>query len=274
MPKTEDTISRFDLVAAGTNFYVEKFSSNHDPESFALPLCSRNNITYGDVEGAIMWITLHPACDFVTMTFYEKDAPSVCFKSSIFNEVRKKLSDFLRLSDPVASDALRMTWNASGFLYWPSANWATAHGFNLNALAYSAVQKRDVHVVRMYLDAGANSMARTCSGDSAARLGVANGMLDLFGRQEFLDIRSEEAGETGLFDLAREIDIDGLKVAYRMGADPEIKNIRGQTVLDLLDPTHQDEMLAVIAEAQAKKLREIVPGCLPPVRTDGMRRRL
>ena len=117
-------------------------------------------------------------------------------------------------------------------------------------------------------------MARTYSGDCVARLGVANGMLDLFGRQEFLDIRSEEAGETGLFNLAGDIDIDVLKVAYRMGADPEIKNIRGQTVLDLLDPTHQDEMLAVIAEAQAKKLREIVPGCLPPIRTDGMRRRL
>lgn len=278
MPKTEDTISRFDLVAAGASFYVERFSSNHDPESLVLPLCFRNNITYGDVEGAILWITLHPACDFVTMTFYEKDVPSVwpsvCFKSSSFNEVRKKLSDFLRPSDPEASDALRMTWNASGFLYWPSANWATAHGFNLNALAYSAVQKRDANVTKMYLDAGASPMARTSSGDSVALLGVANGMLDLFGRQEFLDTRSEETGETGLFDLAREIDIDVLKIAYRLGADPEIKNIRGQTVLDLLDPSHQDEVLAVIAEAQSWKLREIVPGCLPPVRTDGMRRRL
>lgn len=76
-------------------------------------------------------------------------------------------------------------------------------------------------------------------------------MLDLFGRQEFLDTRSEETGETGLFELAREIDIDVLRVAYRMGADPEIKNIRGQTVLDLLDPPYQAEVLAVIAEAQS-----------------------
>jgi ankyrin repeat protein len=129
--------------------------------------------------------------------------------------------------------------------------WATAHGFNLNALAYSAVQKRDANVTKMYLDAGANPMARTSSGDSVALLGVANGMLDLFGRQEFLDTRSEETGETGLFDLAREIDIDVLRVAYRMGADPEIKNIRGQTVLDLLDPPYQAEVLAVIAEAQS-----------------------
>lgn len=159
MPKTEDTISRFDLIAAGASCYVEKFSSNHDPESLVLPLSFRNNITYSDVEGTILWITLHPACDLVTMTFYEKDVPSVCFKSSSFNEVRKKLSDFLRSSDPEASDALRMPWNTSEFLNWPSPAWATAHGFNLNALAYSAVQKRDANVTKMYLDAGANPMA-------------------------------------------------------------------------------------------------------------------
>ena len=135
MPKTEDTISRFDLIAAGASFYVEKFSSNHDPESLVLPLSFRNNITYGGVEGAILWTTLHPACDFMTMTFYGKDVPSVCFKWSSFNEVRKKLRDFLRSSDPEASDALRMTWNTSEFLYWPSPAWATEHGLNPNALA-------------------------------------------------------------------------------------------------------------------------------------------
>lgn len=276
MPKS-DEISRFDLIAAGVSFWVKKFTSQHDPESLVLPLCFPNDITYGAIEGALWRITLHPACDFVRI-FHLKGAPAVCFKSSNFNEVRKKLSDFLRSSDPEASDALGMPWDTSEFLYWPSPAWATEHGLNLNALAYSADaysagQKRDTQVARMYLDAGANLMARTYHGDSAARNGIANGMLDLFGR-DFLDTRSEETGETWLFDLARDTDLDGLKNAYRLGADPEIKNIRGQTALDLLDPPHQDEMLVLIAEAQAKKLREIVPGCLPPIRTDGMRRRL
>lgn len=259
MPNSEKLISRHDLIAAGASFFIHRYTCEHDPDLLALPLCYQRcneTITYGEIEGVSLGIMVHPGCNFAKIFVPDRRVPAVCFKSSSYEQMRTRLAAFVRPADREACDALRMPWDTSGYPYWPDPAWALRNGLNIDALAYSAVQKQDTRVSQMYFEAGANPLARTFDGDCTARLGVSNGMLDLFGSIEHLDARAEDSGETGLFDRARQVDIDTLLHAYRLGADPEIRNHLGQSVLDLVLPSFWDEVCAAIAHAQAKTLRD------------------
>lgn len=265
------TISRFDLIAAGANFFVEKFSSKADPDLLVLPLCFRGDIHYRDIEGEQLAVMVHPGCKFVKI-FHKTAPPHVCFTSTCFEDVRCKLAGFLVHADPEASAALRMPWDASACLFWPDPGNVIEHELSLDALLYSAVEKRESVVAKLYVDAGANPLTRTYDGDCSARLAVANWMPSMFATStEFLGVRHEGSGETGLFDLARDHDIDALAAAYRLGADPEVRNDRGQTVLDFIERPFLDEVLICISEAQGRALQG---GFHLPSGKQDMRRRL
>ena len=265
------TISRFDLIAAGANFYVEKFSSKADLDLPDLSLCFLDDISYWHTEGAQFTVRMRPDCNFVKI-YHKTSPPHVCFTSTCFEEVRHKLAEFLLAADSEASAALRTPWDTSTCLLWPDPEQVIERGPSLDALLYSAIEKQESDVAKLYLNAGANPMARTYEGDCSARLGVANWMPEIFEAwPKFLDAQNKVSGETGLFNLARDHKVDSLIAAYRLGANPEVRNDRGQTVLDFIEPPFLNEVLIAISEAQEKALRSDFH--LPFGRKD-MRRRL
>jgi hypothetical protein len=206
------------------------------------------------------------------LVYHKTSLPHVCFTSTCFEEVRHKLALFLLAADPEASAALLTPCDTSTCLLWPDPEQVIERGPSLDALLYSAIEKQESDIAKLYLNAGASPMARTYEGDCSARLGVANCLPEIFAtRTEFLDAKNEVSGETGLFNLARNYKIDSLIAAYRLGANPEVQNNRGQTVLDFIEPRFLDEVLIAISEAQEKALRSDFP--LPFDRRD-MRRRL
>ena len=152
------------------------------------------------------------------------------------------------------AEALRRPWLSHKSSDWPNPSMAEANGLNLNALFYSALEKYNYVAATMYLSAGADPLVRTPLGDCAARLGVAKGMLDVVNRPEWLDATILSNGETGLFGLACEGAIDLLKTAYLLGANPDLRNVEGETVLDVLDPCFHGKVAAAIADAHALRI--------------------
>lgn len=189
-----------------------------------------------------------------------------------FNDVRQQLAECVREFDTEACDALQKQWSATAECAWPHPESAKKSGICLDALLYSAAQKRCIDAVEMYLVAGANPLATTHMGDCAARIGVANGLLGSFSTPEYLNARVAENGETGLFSLAGSGDFGLIKAAYVLGADPDIRDAAGRTVLDLIDPAHHEyaEVCAAIADARVRTLRAAV---VPASQRVGGRRR-
>jgi hypothetical protein len=158
--------------------------------------------------------------------------------------------------EPVASETPLVPWSSRADTGWPCPNWATVNGLKLNALLYAAAQHSRVDAVKMYLDAGADPLCQTYNGDCAARIGIANGMISLLDRPDWMSGRIQCSGETGLFALARDGKISDLKHAYAMGADPNVENTSGKTVLQLLDVAFEREIREIIAKVKANILRQ------------------
>lgn len=140
--------------------------------------------------------------------------------------------------------------------FWPTPDVIAEEKLSLDAFCFAAAKHQNSRAARMYLSAGADPLVRTTDGDCAARVGIANGMAVFFARPEWLDAAHDTIKETGLFMLARERKIDAVKKAYKMGADPDIRNGMGYSVLDVVDSTYRREVEAAIVEARARKLSD------------------
>ena len=125
----------------------------------------------------------------------------------------------------------------------------------------------------MYLNAGANPLAKTYLGDCAVRLGVAGGMISVFKRPEWPGATNETTGETGLFGLARCNMIDLLVEAYQCGANPDVINLHNQTVLDFLDSRLLIEPEAAIAEMRATRISANTVNVAPLAKSASQRTR-
>lgn len=235
-------ISRHDLIAAGANFSVVNLQ--------------QGRISYDEDSPSSWWVISQPFLSIIRIY------PNAGFSSEFmtfgvncsYAQARREVADFIEPISQKDGCALRAPWEGQTKNGWPDANWAVRNGLSLDALLYSAAQKADSAAVTQYLRAGADPLAKTFDLDCAARLGIAHRMINCFGRPEWLDSVATDAGETGLFQLARNRELDLIEQAYRMGANPDLRNRRGETVIDLLDDQHRLPIEAVIAEARASRL--------------------
>lgn len=236
------TISKYDLIAAGADFALVS----------------------GD--GRTTWaVECRPHyCDVVIyrpMKDGEHGYQSIRSQHR-FGDARRKLADLIFKDFNWSSFDIRSTiaalyvpWACHFGSRWPDPGEIAASGLSLNSLLYSSAEKGRKQPVRDYLRAGADPLVPTYRGDCAARLGVANMMIDVFDRPEWLNARNSETGETGLFNLARIQSIDMLVQAIRAGGDPDIRNHNGQGVVDLIDaPSYRTEIEAICATSRAGRL--------------------
>lgn len=242
MTKIDNTISRWDLIAAGADF---SFICMETVPSFRNPVSTTWEVAFS-----------HSLCsaELIKKTEYGV-SKSKTFNTTIdFATLRQEVAKHIEVASPLYAKALCTPWSPHSNCSWPDPVWAKAHGLNIDALLYSAVDRDECGVAMMYLDDGANPLAKTYLGDCAARLGVAGGMISVFKRPEWLDATNETTGETGLFGLARCNMIDLLVEAYRCGANPDVRNLHGQTVLDYLHSRLLGEADVAIAEARATRI--------------------
>ena len=242
------TISRFVLIAAGASFTIVNSKRRVGTENEPLD----------KYDASSLHVISRPALSLIQI-YVSLSRSGMCesFQLGFDDAVaRRAAADYIQPFDNNDADALRMPWKSHANTGWPEPAWAVANGLNLDALLYSAAEKMAGTVTKIYLEAGANPLAPTFIGDCAARVGIAEGMIDIFGRPEWLDATCATTGETGLFDLARSSDPVLVNRAYLMGADPDIRNKRGETVLDLIAPGSDRTSIEItIAEMRAKRLR-------------------
>ncbi len=246
-------ISRFDLIAAAANFTLVNTKRRNAP-------CDEDN--------PVGW-NVCPRPDRFEVIIYPNvtivATPNIIMSNRcLFQDARDAAADFIASFEEMDSAPLRIPWNTAEtytnetevFAYWPEPEWALDNGFSADALLYSAAQKGDAAAVRLYLNAGADPLVPTFEGDCAARLGIAKGMVDIFDRPDWINAIHSETGETGMFHLVRTCEFDKIKQAYRLGADPDIQNKRGESVMDRLSwfKSVHEEVEAIIADRCARRL--------------------
>lgn len=230
------------MIAAGADFAITLDHLEHSPDRAI----------------DAMWaIVFHPNLkSAVVMTDdIDNDTRFESFESeSGFEHLRSCVATRIEDVSRLDAEALRVPWSSQARSGWPKPDWAKASGLKLDALLYSAVDKGKSAAAQMYLDAGADPLAETYLGDCAARLACSKGMFDVFNQPEWLDATIRSTGESGLFFLARGEDAESLKTAYRLGANPGLRNIDGDTVFDVLDQCFHGEVAAAIADADAMRI--------------------
>lgn len=238
------TISRYDLIAAGANFSFVHMDR--------MPNVQEQVDTVWKIEFAPYLRSAEliktSGCSGTYQAFGT---------ASSFACTRRKVAKQIEAVSPDDAKALNAPWASHASSGWPGPGWAVENGLNLDALLYSAVGNIENEVVEMYLDAGADPLAQTYLGDCAARLGVSVGMIAIFNRPEWLNATCATIGETGLFNLARIQMIDLLVDAVRSGADPDVRNLHGQTMLDALGPGPFSELEAAIADQRAMRISSL-----------------
>jgi hypothetical protein len=266
------TISRFDLIAAGASFTIVNSKRRVGPENEPLDKYDASSL-HVIFRPALSLIQIYVSLSRSGMRGGMSKSFQLSFDGAI---ARQEVADYIQPFDNNDADALRMPWKSHANTGWPEPAWAVANGLNLDALLYSAAEKMvETTATKIYLEAGANPLAPTFNGDCAARVGIAEGMIDIFSRPEWLDAACATTGETGLFDLARSSDPTLVNRAYLMGADPDIRNKRGETVLDLIAPGSDRTSIEItIAEMRAKRLRvdTIGAGCSSASESSRVRR--
>lgn len=246
------TISRFDLIAAGASFTIVNSKRRVGTENEPLDKYDASSL-HVIFRPALSLIQIYVSLSRSGMRGGMCESFQLGFDDAV---ARRTAADYIQPFDNNDADALRMPWKSHANTGWPEPAWAVANGLNLDALLYSAAEKMVETATKMYLEAGANPLAPTFNGDCAARVGIAEGTIDIFSRPEWLDAACATTGETGLFDLARSSDPVLVNRAYLMGADPDIRNKRGETVLDLIAPGSDRTTIEItIAEMRAKRLR-------------------
>lgn len=259
------TISRFDLIAAGADFTLLK--SEHRAH------------LYDDSPGEKWQMKSCPSRKTAQICYEKSFDPDFLLaefhSDCAFKEVRMKVATFIESIDHQDAEALRAPWASHANTGWPDPRWAFKEGLNLNALLYSAAQHSNSIAAQMYLDAGANPLSYIYDGDCAARIGVANSMIKVFNRPEWLNAATKDTGETGLHWLAANSRcIDVVKMAIQLGADADQCDCDGNSALDLIiSERAQNDLFMTIVEARAKRLREDTVEALPSVICSGLRAR-
>lgn len=246
MADSDSTISRFELIAAGCDFNLidEK----------------RRSWVYDDSRGKYWHVHFYHAHNMAKIL--ANNDTGKCYEHASFESqsgmehTRTQVADFIGATAHDDAQALRVSWVPFGYTGWPEPAWAEETNISLDALLYSAAQHANPIAARLYLEAGANPLTYTYDGDCAARVGVANRMINVFDRPEWLNAGTKDTGETGLHWLASRNATALIIDAINLGACLDRRDHHGNRVLDMLDKrADRSGIDQLIAENCARRLR-------------------